>query len=362
MAIKGLRLRTDTDQDISTVEDLLSQSKNVDLGLHGANPNVNLQSLSYKACVDCVDLNSKLAKKNEITSADSSLETDGGTTSTSLDSSLETDGGITSTPADSSLETDSGTTSTSLDQVNTDAEVVEVLPSPKVYTLYTSHTEQDIQPTQSLHSGQHSGQHSEVNEDELDLLQMIRLALAEPDAESARQAAADILPVLKKVCGKGAANREKIWAALTEEERSEFTSLAKNSERPTISERSPKPSALGDNFSEPEPEQRAPEPAPAAEQTELEAVQIAPEPETIAHADAEKLREIATVWWDEYFPEQLQTLITQMFGWGAPGTKYCREAIGRWLEGEDSLVGDRLDELWRMKHGEGLAESPDCGF
>jgi len=362
MAIKGLRLRTDTDQDISTVEDLLSQSKNVDLGLQGADRNVDLQSLAHKACVDYVDLNSKIAKKNEITSDDSSLETDGGTTSTSADSSLETDSGTISTSADSSLETDSGTTSTSPAQVNTDAEVVEVLPSLKVYTVDTSHTEQDIQPTQSLHSGLLSGQHSELNEDELDLLQMIRLALAEPDPESARQAAADILPVLKKVCDKGAANREKIWAALTEEERSEFTSLAKNSERPTISERSPKPSALGDNFSEPEPEQLAPEPVPVTEPTQLEAAQIAPEPETIAHADAEKLREIATIWWDEYFPEQLQTLITQMFGWSAPGTKYCREAIWRWLEGEDSLVGVRLDELWRMKHGEGLAESPDCGF
>jgi len=201
-----------------------------------------------------------------------------------------------------------------------------------------------------------------LNEDELDLLQMIRLALAEPDSESARQAAADILPALKKVCDKGAANREKIWAALTEEERSEFTSLAKNSERPTISERSPKPSALGDNPSEPEPEQLAPEPVPVPEPTELEATQIAPEPETIAHADAEKLREIATVWWDKYFPEQLQTLITQMFGWGAPGTKYSREAIERWLESEDAVVRSRLDELWRMKHGEGVIDAPDCGF
>jgi len=41
--------------------------------------------------------------------------------------------------------------------VNTAADVVEVLPSPKFYTVYTSHTEQDIQPTQSLHSGLHSG-------------------------------------------------------------------------------------------------------------------------------------------------------------------------------------------------------------
>ncbi|MEG5048275.1 DUF3854 domain-containing protein [Microcoleus sp. B4-C1] len=342
MAIKGLRLRTDTDQDISTVEDLLSQSKNVDIGLQGADSNVDLQSLSHKACVDHVDLNSKFVKKNEITSADSSLEIDSGTTSTSADSSLETDSGTTSTSADSSLETDGGTTSTSPDQVNTDADVVEVLPSPKVYTLYTSHTEQDIQPTQSLHSGVHSGQHSELNEDELDLLQMIRLALAEPDPESARQAATDILPVLKKVCGKGTANREKIWAALTEEERSEFTSLAKNSERPTISERSLKPSAQGDNFSEPEPEQLAPEPAPAEELAEPEPAQIAPE-------DAEKIRDIALIWWPEYYPEQLQNLLTQMYGWNAPGTRYEAATITAWLEGEDALVRQRIGELMQQR-------------
>ncbi|MEG4213344.1 DUF3854 domain-containing protein [Microcoleus sp. S13_B4] len=342
MAIKGLRLRTDTDQDISTVEDLLSQSKNVDLGLQGADRNVDLQSLAHKACVDYVDLNSKLAKKNEITSADSSLETDSGTTSISADSSLETDSGTTSTSADSSLENDSGTTSTSPAQVNTDAEVVEVLPSPKVYTVDTSHTEQDIQPTQSLHSGQHSGQHSEWNEDELDLLQMIRLALAEPDPESARQVAADILPALKEVCGKGAANREKIWAALTEEDRSEFTSLAKNSVRPTISERSPKPSALGDNPPEPEPEQLAPEPVPAEELAEPDLAQIAPE-------DAEKIRDIALIWWPEYYPEQLQNLLTQMYGWNAPGTRYEAATITAWLEGEDALVRERIGELMQQR-------------
>jgi hypothetical protein len=302
MAIKGLRLRTDTDQDISTVEDVLTKSENVDLGLQDVDPNVDPQSLPHKACVDHVDLSSKLLEIDEITSADSSLETD------------------------------SGTTSTSSDQVNTAADVVEVLPSPKVHTVYTSHTEQDIQPTQGLHSGLHPCQHSELNEDELDLLQMIRLALAKPDSESVRQAAADILPVLKDVCANGAANREKVWLALTE------------SERATFSELTAKPSALADNPQEPI------------------SLQPAPEPEIIAPADAEKLREIATVWWDKYYPEQLQTLITQMFGWGAPGTKYSREAIERWLESEDAVVCVRLDELWQMKHGEGLIEAPDCGF
>ncbi|MEG4982952.1 DUF3854 domain-containing protein, partial [Microcoleus sp. F8-D3] len=60
--------------------------------------------------------------------------------------------------------------------------------------------------------------HSELNEDELNLLDMIRIATAEPDPESARRAAADILPILKDVCARGAANREKVWAALTDSE------------------------------------------------------------------------------------------------------------------------------------------------
>jgi hypothetical protein len=173
---------------------------------------------------------------------------------------------------------------------------------------------------------------AELNEDELNLVEMIRIVTAEPDAEIARQAAADIVPVLRKVCGSGAANREKVWAALTKSERAIFSEL-------TV-----KPIVLSDNSQEPEP----PQPAP--------------EPEIIAPADAEKLREIASIWWDEFYSGQLQNLISQMFGWKAPGTKYSREVIGRWLEGEDSVVGVRLDELWRMKHGEGLIDSPDCGF
>jgi hypothetical protein len=173
---------------------------------------------------------------------------------------------------------------------------------------------------------------AELNEDELNLVEMIRIATAEPDAEIARQAAANIVPVLRKVCGSGAANREKVWAALTKSERAIFSEL-------TV-----KPIVLSDSSQEPEP----PQPAP--------------EPEIIAPADAEKLREIASIWWDEFYSGQLQNLISQMFGWKAPGTKYSREVIGRWLEGEDSVVGVRLDELWRMKHGEPLLDSPDCGF
>jgi putative DNA primase/helicase len=370
MAIKGLRLRIDTDQDISTVEDLLTKSKNVDLGLQGADPNVDLQSLPHKACVDHVDLNSN-AKKNEITSADSSLETD------------------------------SGTTSTSSDQMNTAADVVEALPSPKADTAYTNHTEQEIQPTQGQHSGQHSGQHFDgaesstsideelahpdqlappepttqiappeletqspapiappelnLNEDEIDLLQMIQLALAETDPEEGRQAALDIQPILKLTCANGCADKKKIWDALTENEQANFKALL----APSL-EQQPVPEPLDPAGLEPVPPQEAGKPQPAQITT--------PESETITPEDAEKMRDIATAWWDEYYPddptklEQWQSLISQMFAWKAPGTKYSRDALKLWLESEDAVVRERLDELWRMKHGEGLIDAPDCGF
>lgn len=76
-----------------------------------------------------------------------------------------------------------------------------------------------------------------------------------------------------------------------------------------------------------------------------------PEPETIGPADAEKMRDIACVWWPEYYPEQLQTLLTQMFGRGEPGDKYDRATIEEWLETEEEAVRERIWELMR-RHSE----------
>ncbi|WP_445176358.1 DUF3854 domain-containing protein [Microcoleus sp.] len=161
--------------------------------------------------------------------------------------------------------------------------------------------------------------HPELNEDELELVRMIWVAIAEPDPEFARRTATDILPILKDVCANGAANREKVWTALTDSERAIFSELTA------------KPMALGDNPQEP----ISPQPAP--------------ELEIIAPTDAGKLREIATVWWDKYFPEQLQTLITQMFGWGAPGIKYDAATIATWLATEGAVVRERIGELIRRR-------------
>lgn len=162
---------------------------------------------------------------------------------------------------------------------------------------------------------------AQLNEDELELVEMIRVATAEADPESARQAAAEILPILKDVCASSAACREKVWAALTESERMRFSAL------------SAPPIANSDNPQEPE----SPQPVP--------------EPELIASDDAEKLREIASIWWPEYYPAQMQTLITQMYGWGAPGAKYDAATITAWLVGEDELVRERIAELMERRSG-----------
>lgn len=54
-----------------------------------------------------------------------------------------------------------------------------------------------------------------------------------------------------------------------------------------------------------------------------------------------------------YHPKTLQSLITQMFGWGAPARKYSAVQIARWLQEEDELVKYRIGELMAI----GLADN-----
>ena len=61
--------------------------------------------------------------------------------------------------------------------------------------------------------------------------------------------------------------------------------------------------------------------------------------------DAQKIRDIARLWWLEYYPEQMQALLTQMYGWQAPGTKYDVATLIEWLEEEEELIRDRIIEL-----------------
>jgi putative DNA primase/helicase len=74
-------------------------------------------------------------------------------------------------------------------------------------------------------------------------------------------------------------------------------------------------------------------------------VQSQPSLGKVTPEDAQQMREIAQVWWPEYYPEQMQSLLTQMYGWQAPGTRYDVATLAEWLEGEDNSIRDRITEL-----------------
>jgi putative DNA primase/helicase len=82
---------------------------------------------------------------------------------------------------------------------------------------------------------------------------------------------------------------------------------------------------------------------------ELRSQNTQPEPspqnESVTPEDAEKLRDIALIWWDEYYPEHQQILTTQMFGWQSPGSKYDVAVIADWLETQEDLVRERITYL-----------------
>ena len=71
----------------------------------------------------------------------------------------------------------------------------------------------------------------------------------------------------------------------------------------------------------------------------------------VSPEDAEKLRDIALIWWPQYYPEHLQNLFTQMYGWKAPGTKYDVATIAEWLQREEDLIRDRITELINRRRG-----------
>jgi predicted P-loop ATPase len=71
--------------------------------------------------------------------------------------------------------------------------------------------------------------------------------------------------------------------------------------------------------------------------------------EKVTDEDAQKLRDIALVWWLEYYPEQIQSLVTQMYGRQAPGTRYDGAILAEWLQGEDEVIRDRLTELIHLR-------------
>jgi putative DNA primase/helicase len=72
-------------------------------------------------------------------------------------------------------------------------------------------------------------------------------------------------------------------------------------------------------------------------------------PEKITPKDAQTIRDIALLWWHEYYPEQMQSLVAQMYGRGAPGTKYSIATLTRWFDGEVPDVRDHITELMRLR-------------
>ena len=79
--------------------------------------------------------------------------------------------------------------------------------------------------------------------------------------------------------------------------------------------------------------------------------QSQPLPKKVTPEDAQKMRDIARVWWLEYYPERIQALVTQMYGWQGPGTKYDVGILAEWLQEEDDVIRDRITELMHRRRG-----------
>jgi predicted P-loop ATPase len=73
--------------------------------------------------------------------------------------------------------------------------------------------------------------------------------------------------------------------------------------------------------------------------------------EKVTDEDAQAMRNIAVDFWPEYYPEHIQSLITQMYGRQAPGTKYDDAILTEWLQGEEDVIRNRLTELIRLRRG-----------
>ena len=71
-------------------------------------------------------------------------------------------------------------------------------------------------------------------------------------------------------------------------------------------------------------------------------------PEVLTRADAGKLKEIVTIWWEVYYPEHTQSLLIQLFGWQSVGVRYSAETVFEWLKVQKPVVRDRVTELYEM--------------
>ncbi|MEG4111361.1 MULTISPECIES: hypothetical protein [unclassified Microcoleus] len=71
--------------------------------------------------------------------------------------------------------------------------------------------------------------------------------------------------------------------------------------------------------------------------------------EKITPEDAQKMRDIALVWWRQLYPDQMGELFEEMYGRQEPGTKYTVATITKWLQGEVVEVRDRITQLIRLR-------------
>jgi len=77
--------------------------------------------------------------------------------------------------------------------------------------------------------------------------------------------------------------------------------------------------------------------------------QSQPLSEKITPEDAQTMRNLALLWWFDFYPNQMQSLLAEMYGRQEPGTKYTVATITKWLQGEVVEVRDRITQLIRLR-------------
>lgn len=198
--------------------------------------------------------------------------------------------------------------------------------------------------------------------EEAELIDFIRYAIAENDSQFAKE----IQVILRDVCGKGAAYRQKVWDALTEGEKVAFTALLSQPTSPTTPTQPIEPTesieqtgqVITTEATELNQPQRVTD-APTDTPADVVGEPLPPPIEQIEQIDAEKMRGIALIWWDEFYPEQMQSLISQLYGWKAPRTKYSQEAIDCWLNTQDEIVKERISEIIEAKNRQRVDKNND---
>jgi Bifunctional DNA primase/polymerase, N-terminal/AAA domain/Primase C terminal 1 (PriCT-1) len=190
-----------------------------------------------------------------------------------------------------------------------------------------------------------------LNEAEVELVEFAQLAIADNDSAFVK----DVQSVIKEVCDSGAADREKVWGALTRASQATFTALLKSQpeSEPFAQEQphapsEPQPQALSEPRAEEEPQ--TPSEPRALKESEPEqpaAKPIAQEPEQaplIDPSDAELIRDIASIWWEQFgeISPSHRININLMV------SKYSVAWIAQWLTTEsEHLVRDRISDLLR---------------